>query len=304
MEDSIACLYPFGEDEDGYAHRVVGSPENSSRLVITRKHLPDLPGRGSRESTAPLDEDEDTNTKAVRKGKGLQLTFTHGTKAGPGFMLGTDRNSCDIVLPPLPRISRRHCYISFDAERRLIVRDCSTNGTTVEYDGKGGQKRRHFTWIIGGHRVPDDTDEIVIQLDINLRFQVVVSKPSFPDLYLENVNEFLQETATSASLPFGALGIQSNASTAAPSGMHTPNQDPILLEQETLGKGSFSTVVRVWDVSTGVEYASKRFHNLRKSDWRKEASLMRQISHVSIIRGTSSYILTFLPRSIWSSCTS
>ncbi|TKA49288.1 hypothetical protein B0A55_13047, partial [Friedmanniomyces simplex] len=83
-----------------------------------------------------------------------------------------------------------------------------------------------------------------------------------------------------ANVPFGALGIQSVASTAAPSGTHTPEHEPILLEQETLGRGAYGVVARVWDVSTGREYASKRFTNLDKSDLEKEACLMRQSPHL------------------------
>lgn len=282
MEDLIARLYPYNDDEKRYALRAVESPENRPRLLVAEEELPELQSRNSRESTAPPDDSEDADTKNDRASKGLQLTFTYGPKSGPGFVLGADPNGCDIVLPPLKHISRRHCYLTFDAERRLILRDCSTNGTIVEYDGKGGESRRHFTWIIGGHDVPDDTKNIVIQIDAALKFRIVVSKPSFPDIYFENVDEFLKENAANASLPFGALGIQSAGSTVAPSGRHTPKQDPILLEQETLGKGSFAVVSRVWDVSTGFEYASKKFHKIEESKWRREAAIMRQLVIVSM----------------------
>ncbi|KAK5683749.1 hypothetical protein LTR17_027236 [Elasticomyces elasticus] len=140
-------------------------------------------------------------------------------------------------------------------------------------------QRRHFTWILGGHEAPDKTKSIVIRLHTALNFQIVVAKPTSPDIYFENVDEFLGETAIANDLPFGAVGIRSDASTAALSGTHTLEQDPILLEQETLGRGAYGVVTRVWDVSTGREYALKRFTNLDKSDWEKEASLMRQSPH-------------------------
>jgi len=283
MEDLIARLYPYGEGEDGLAIRTVKLRQNHSRMIDVRKDYSELHGRYSRESTAPLSDIEDEVEKETVGGKGLQLTFTHGPKAGHGFKIGTDPNSCYIVIPLLTGISRCHCYLTFDEERRLVLRDCSSNGTVVTYDGKAGQKRRHFTWILGGHEVPDKTKSIVIRLHTALKFQIVVAKPTFPDIYFENVDEFLGETAIANDFPFGALGIRSNASTAAPSGTHTPEQDPILLEQETLGRGAYGVVTRVWDVSTGREYASKRFTNVDKSDWEKEASLMRQSPHVSHI---------------------
>lgn len=281
MEDLIACLYPHDEGEDGYAIRTVNRPENSSRLVDAESALPELQGRNSRESTAPPEDSRDVDKNEVHHGKGLQFTFTYGPKAGPGFVLGTDANTCDIVLPPLKGISRRHCYLTFDAERCLILRDSSTNGTIVEYSGKGGQKRRQFTWILGGHEIPDESKSIVIHIHPALKFKIVVARPTFPEIYYSNVDDFLEETAASVSLPLGALGIQSIASTVGLSGNPTPNQEPILLEQETLGNGAFAVVTRVWDVSTGLEYASKKFTNLKSSSWEAEASLMRQISHVS-----------------------
>lgn len=68
MEDFIACLYPVDEHKHGYANRTVESPENSSRLLAGKDNLTNLPGRSSRESTAPLDNDEDgdTATKGAR----------------------------------------------------------------------------------------------------------------------------------------------------------------------------------------------------------------------------------------------
>jgi hypothetical protein len=38
-------------------------------------------------------------------------------------------------------------------------------------------------------------------------------------------------------------------------------------------------VSRVWDVSTGLEYASKKINNV-EFDWKNEASLMKQAVHV------------------------
>lgn len=290
MEDLIACLYPLDENGNGlsYAHRAVENPENSSRLLAGPEKLPELPGRGSRESTAPLNDDEGTNTNRFPRRDRLQLTFSYGPKAGPGFVLGTDANVCDVVLPPLASISRRHCFITFDPERRLIVQDCSKNGTTVTYDGQGvGQKRRNFTWIIAGDPVPDNINKIVIELDKQLKFQIVVSKPSLPHLYLENVDNFRRETAASLALPMGALGMQSTASTVANSGTYTPTQNPIFLKEDKLGSGGFATVTRVWDCRTSVRYACKTITDRQKSDWKKEATLMRQTSHVSNVRETS-----------------
>jgi len=84
MEDLIARLYPYGEGEDGYATRTVKRTQNSSRLVDAEDILPELQGRDRRESTAPPDESKNADRNEVRRGKGQQLTFTHGPNcAGP-----------------------------------------------------------------------------------------------------------------------------------------------------------------------------------------------------------------------------
>jgi hypothetical protein len=116
----------------------------------------------SRESTVSL-EDEEEDTQDVTPYPGLQLTFNRGPKAGQGLVLRTDPN-CDIVLPQLSKISRFHCALTFDAQRRLILRDFSKHGTIVTYNGEGQESRHHFTWILGGHKVPRDTKNIVIEI--------------------------------------------------------------------------------------------------------------------------------------------
>lgn len=284
MEDVIACLYPHDRRAD-YAISAVAMKQNSSRRIAAPAPaaLLELPGRTTRESTVSFyDENEESDpNRNLPNVEGLQLTFTLGPKAAPGFYIGTDDRLCDIVLPRLASISRQHCLLTFDEEGRLIVRDCSKHGTIVEYDGKGRERRRNFTWIIGGQSGPDKTETIVIEFNTKLRFQILVSKPSIPTIYSDNVRIFRANFPAETSLPLGVLDIQSNASTAAPSGTSSPIGDPVFIGEEKLGSGSFATVFRVWDVSTGAEFASKRFGDLQTSYWLKEKSVMELISHVS-----------------------
>lgn len=70
----------------------------------------------------------------------LQWTFSQGPKGSKGLMFGHGPNS-DIVLPRLKEISREHCYLTFDAQRRLILKDKSTHGTTVTYDEEGAMTK-------------------------------------------------------------------------------------------------------------------------------------------------------------------
>jgi serine/threonine-protein kinase Chk2 len=248
MEDLIACLYPF--QRSYWAKEAIADTANRSRWVDAARQSLEPQGRQSRETTAPLQDDDDEEEDPQVDNAGLRLTFSHGPKAGLGFVLGTS-TSCDIVLPQIyknrqPLVSNRHCYIAFDEQHRLFVHDISTNGTIVEYDGKGREKRRNFKWIISGHEVPDEKEIIVVEIHDKLKFQIIVSKEHlFPDQFSDNINQFLDDIAANNNLPFGALGLHSAASTAAPSGSATPTQRPLLLKLKKLGQGSFGVVHHV-----------------------------------------------------------
>lgn len=61
MQDLIACLYPHA-DKLNYARNAVVREENSSRHIKALKKLPELLGRRSRESTAPLGQQRGPNS--------------------------------------------------------------------------------------------------------------------------------------------------------------------------------------------------------------------------------------------------
>ncbi|EGE81476.2 serine/threonine protein kinase [Blastomyces dermatitidis ATCC 18188] len=138
-------------------------------------------------------------------------------------------------------------------------KDALRNGTTVFYDGKGGEKRRNFTWILG-----DPTAN---------QFKQIV---------------FRNELTASTELFFGGLGLQSRTPTAPVSGAQTPPQDPILIKRGFLGAGGFGTVTHRWDVSTGLECACKKPHGpldpLVQEYWKKEIKIMGQIKHENIVK--------------------
>lgn len=288
MEDPnlIACLYPYDDDpEQPYALRTIQHALNSSRHFGTQQQRPSPSwGRNSRESTAPLLED--TKRGASHRNKeGLLISFSNGPKGGLGVVFGTVGSRSDILLPDLEGLSGEHAYLTFDPKDRwLILRDCSTLGTIITYNGQGGEKRRNFDWILGGHEVPDKTRKIVIEFHPDLKFQIVVYKhDKYRHQYFHNIDRFVTDVAANNDLPFGGLGIESGKSTIVPSGTQTPSQDSILLDRGTFDGGAFAVVNLVWDVSTGVEYVSKqpRRKYFKKEAWEAEIDIMKQISHVS-----------------------
>ncbi|KAL0942921.1 camk family protein kinase [Colletotrichum truncatum] len=129
----------------------------------------------------------------------LELSFTNPPKNHTGFVLGTDPG-CDILLPKLPGISPRHCHITFDAERRLIVRDTSDAGTAIWYDGNSNGDRTRESWIVSSgcsYGFPAMVDRVVIDIQ-TVRFQIVVNDLHLgqPDVYEQQVDDFMDRLAS------------------------------------------------------------------------------------------------------------
>ena len=94
--------------------------------------------------------------------------------------------------------------------------------------------------------------------------------------YKAHRDAYLEERRN-ALPPLSQLGMESQQTTA----VLTPlGQQPIYLPKEELGRGAFGTVNKVVDVSTGYEYAGKKFHH---GSWKKEVDILKGLSHVSVI---------------------
>lgn len=190
-------------------------------------------------------------------------------------------------------ISNVHFYITFNQKQELILKDSSTRGTAVSYDGQAKEEvRHHFTWIL-----EPEKEEGVWEIEVRVRgryFKVeFASHQSCAAEYNKNVEEFL---AGPNDLTFNGLGIYT--STKLPSLSLTPRRSPIYIRERESGRGSFGGVDKVIDVSTGAIYARKSFFELQwgkykkhgereKEDWlsqvRKEIRIMKDNQHVSVI---------------------
>ena len=296
--DLIARLYP---SDDGFDYASETIELNSSRYV-PRHPRPSLAlqlDQYSRRNRQPTQEPEDHGDKLGNKAC-LELRFSHGPQTRHGFVLGTDPFS-DIVLLNVPGISFHHLTITFDLHNRPIVQDLgSLHGTEVTYGNEGKGVRSDFVWIVGGHRVPQKKESIVIKIHKDFKFLMVVYYHEITSpQYIDNVNRFRQG-ATDAVRLVDRLDLRSRPHTEYVSGAHTPGSGPIHLKKK-VGEGAFGVVTHCWDVSTGVEYALKepsekaiKRNRVDVNAWKKEARIMRQISHVSwwIHSSTISLLMT------------
>ena len=295
--DLIACLYPFGE----YAERsleAIELPDNAARYTDAVLPLP----KGlcnSRETSEEPDDDGDGDGDDNKDAPShdyrpkLQLRFGQNRKYRAGFTIGTS-SRCDIRLPTFSDVkglSSIQCAISFDSEGRLVLRDLRDpkrrgDGTAVTYDSQGGEKRRGFTWILGGHRALDNT-EIVILFHNKIQFLIVVPYRDFHSVdHKKRIDQFrLGANASVSDLVLSELSFFGDGDTTeVPTGAQTPRTNAILLQvgPEKLGQGTFGTVTHVWDVSTGREFARKDpvEEEYRPEDWAREINLMSTLNHV------------------------
>lgn len=211
-------------------------------------------------------------------GSRIQLTFDNAPKyIERGFSFGADTKNCDVRL--LPGSGRIHFSITFDSQGRLVLRDSSTHGTWVSFDGQGTRYPRHrFSWILFPQLSP-----IRIQF-AKLGSWDFTAELEFPTRitceadYLANLNSYIQKM-DNADLSVGLLNFSTE--TAARTGALSPRQLPqyyFHYRDGLLGKGEFGAVYKATDVSSGTVYAAKEFF---RAGWQKEVEIMRTVSHVS-----------------------
>ena len=216
----------------------------------------------------------------------IQLSFDKGPKDfSQGFVFGRDPAVCDVIIGDRgDKISKHHFSITFDTQSRLVVRDHSTRGTAVSYNGQGAkQPRSKFTWVI----FPGIKKIEIIVVDLRFTIELADHSGCGPE-YEELVKAYLQEAGTAVA-PISRLKFGSNDPTAPTSLAHSPKQLPIYYKEEELGRGEFGTVYRAVDVSSGSIYACKEFS---RGDWRREVKIMEGVLHVSIRLSTRAYTLT------------
>jgi serine/threonine-protein kinase Chk2 len=248
-------------------------------------------------SQSAYDTDEDDSTQIsnhlnVRIEDTLpfaKITFDYAPKTNRGILIGSSP-ACDLVVRR-KGVSSRHISLTFDEEKRLIIKDWgSLAGIQVTYDGEGAGERSKFRWIVGGDKIPDSKLSIILELHKTISFRIIIPYHdiSCPE-YIERVDRFCRGTASPEAL-LEDLDLISRPGTMLPTGVNTPGTGDIYLEKR-LGEGSFGEVTHLWNVSTGQDYALKtpsekaiRSGDVHVEAWRREARIMGQVSHASITR--------------------
>lgn len=179
-----------------------------------------------------------------------------------------------------------HFALTFDKQKCLIVKDLNTTvGIRVIYDGEKGQRGHGVSWSARGPRLAQNKVP-VIKIVGELQFKLVVPNHDVTSqTYLDNVAQFLQGTASVEDV-FPDLKIIDRTQTELPTPGEalTPSEQipgPILWKRK-IGQGNFGMVSYAWDVTSRAEYALKEPLPGNRGDWKREADIMKNISHVSV----------------------
>ncbi|KAI1345683.1 kinase-like protein [Xylaria sp. FL0043] len=218
----------------------------------------------------------------------LEIRLSNIPRQSTGLMFGADQGACDVLLPNVPSISRRHFALTYkntfkDKGYRLVLRDLgSRNGTAVSYNKQPIQYRSSFDWIIDGFSYPDAIKSFVVDLLEGLAYKIIVNHDSIKSpMYAASVQRFRRGRADAGDL------INDTRLTRGPETEgNTPLQGPIILDVRVLAEGGNGVVHLAWNVSNGEEYACKepKGYTYNTVTWKEEVRIMKRISHRHIVK--------------------
>lgn len=213
----------------------------------------------------------------------LQFLFNNRPKcSSTGFVLGSDDESCDVLLGELSdQINEQMVVFTFNEYHELVMNVTANIETSVCYQGHKKATRRRFSWIF-----PHNHSTTRVKVGRVLEFDIVL--PSYcvnKNIYRQNCASFLiSAAATSLSAnSHNTKGIEVNEETSRPS-------DPFYLRGEELGNGSYGSVYKVRRMPDGMTFAGKEFFNKRSFD--QEVKMLRKVCETPNV-STNKYLVNW-----------
>ena len=212
----------------------------------------------------------------------LQITFSRKPKnPALGYLLGRDRNICDIFIESTVEMIRDRMFIiAVNQHNQVIMTSLTDEKISVSY-GKQRQTRRKFTWIF-----PAEQKNICVEATEFLSFTVEVpTHDTDKATYENNCRTFLaharfcrlDDRLKNSNQP--GTGLQSGAITS-----QTSRQRPVYVRTVKLGAGGYGKVYKAISMPEGRTVAVKRFED--KDAWDLEVDILRKISETPHVRTT------------------
>ena len=250
--------------------------------VTPHRGPPDIFHRSDRELTVDEEEHNPLDYEAC-----IKVTFDQIPKTRLGLRTGRSGDA-ELSLVDLPAVGFYHFALTFDDDYRLVIRDLgSTCGTAVIYGHTERGRWSKFDWIVGGSDFLEGVGPIVVKVSQRMQFRLVIPRHNVQSKsYRDNVDIFRAGTADPDHLlDLDRVGLLSRIMTEVPTGVQTPVSQPAtaVTVRKNLGQGSFAVVYRVWNVSSGEQYALKKplKTSINAAAWEREALIMDRVEHVS-----------------------
>jgi hypothetical protein len=224
----------------------------------------------------------------------LELRFSRGPLLGgsSSFVFGT-AETCDIVLPKINGISKRHCALTFEkvspgsGEYRLAFRNLSKcKRTCITYN----TLRKHpdtcegASWIVNSQGFPYDAVSMGLAIHKRLRFRITVGQHSMvTPSYIARIEPFLRG-AQDIEDGFRATRLNDGPATVLVSQAPSPDDDCmfIIVDRKEHHADGPPCVSRVLEVSTGMPFAGKHLSASNSESLRGAAKIWQKLSHVRI----------------------
>ena len=254
----FAVLTPI--DKRNNARSAFYLPQNAKWLRRVNGGVAEVPTIDSRQPTPATGPSMDETSDATDR---LILTFDELPRDLPnGVQFGTNPRSSHVLLGHrgTQGISARQYNITVDDELRIWLRDYSTHGTAVGYNGQNETEfRKGQTWILCLQPgIPNIFEEITIHSG-HLAIQVMFPNHEAADLrYLQYLRETLKKSSEAVP-PLDGLGLDSNPDTATPSQAQTSTGPDIYFEETRIGCGAFGEVMRAIRTRDAKFVAIKKF---------------------------------------------
>ncbi|KAL8652034.1 MAG: hypothetical protein Q9210_002920 [Variospora velana] len=285
--DIIAIVYPAEGQGEYEASNAIKDARNRSRFVPPRRrnNRPEPPGTEDRSVREATEQPERKDNLEDRPR--LVLRFSNPPKTRRGLVAGRNPDADVFLGKNIKGVSWNHFALTFDGQNQLIVRDLySTVGTRVIYDGEDWPQGKGLDWSARGPSYSKGKTPVIKVLK-NLQFGLVVPDHDITSqTYHDNVAVFRQGMIAAEDL-FCDLQVLSRPQTELPTpGMaHLPSSQvpgPRLWKKE-IGRGAYAVVSYAWDVTSRAEYALKEPLPGKGGNWKREAAIMKGLSHDHIV---------------------
>ena len=235
------------------AKQIWRHPHNKPRWGLL-SFSQDLQGPSTSSGKTPETNDQQSEPKKKKKGNSaLRFLFDEKPKDyTKGFVLGSDRQSCDVFLGSSETgINHEMLAFTFNKRHELSMNDTSIQTTTVQFNDQLPAKRNRYSWVFPlGQKLIRVTVGEDVKCD--LVFDVVLPELDREGMtkYNENCKPFVVPGTREALIAESFFGSTEG------SGVSNP-ESAFYLKGKQVGSGSFGKVHKALRLPDGKVFAAK-----------------------------------------------